>query len=71
MTTKPQMYRPQRRTIEAVDDAGWMYIEDAMTAAEKAIDNAYWDGLDPTPMERELDSLRVAQRVGEQYVTDW
>jgi hypothetical protein len=57
--------------MEAVENAGWMYIEDAMTATEKAIDNAYWDGLDPTPKERELEGLRMAQKVGEQYVTDW
>lgn len=50
---------------------GWQYIEDVIAATEKAIDGAYWDGLDPTPLERELESLRVAQSVGEQYVTEW
>lgn len=69
--TKSQMYRPERSVIDAVDDAGWMYIEDAMAAAEKAIDGAYWDGMDPTPYERELEGLRVAKKVGEEYVTSW
>ena len=50
---------------------GWRYIEDVIAATEKAIDVAYWEGDDPTPLERELDGLKVAQSVGEQYVTDW
>ena len=50
---------------------GWQYIEDVIAATEKAIDAAYWDGDDPTPLERELEGLRVAQRIGEKYVTSW
>lgn len=50
---------------------GWRYIEDVIAATEKAIDVTYWEGDDPTPLERELDGLKVAQSVGEQYVTDW
>ena len=49
----------------------WQYIEDVIAATEKAIDAAYWDGDDPTPLERELEGLRVAQRIGEKYVTSW
>ena len=47
------------------------YIEDVITATQKAIDNAYWEDEDPTPLERELASLRAAQEVGEEYVTSW
>lgn len=65
---------------------GWRYIEDAITATEKALDDALWDGLD-TPckeaklfatgytvaeyLERELAGLRAAQAAGEKYDTDW
>ena len=50
---------------------GWRYIEDVIAATEKAIDVAYWEGHDPTPLERELRGLKVAQSVGEEYVTSW
>lgn len=49
----------------------WQYIDDAIRATERAIDGAYWDGRDPTPLERELESLKVAKKVGEEYVTNF
>ncbi len=50
---------------------GWQYIEDVIAATEKAIDVAYWEGDDPTYLKRKLEGLRIAQRIGEKYVTDW
>lgn len=49
----------------------WMHIEDALRATEKALGDAEWDGLDTTYLKQELVSLRLAQRVGEKYVTNW
>ena len=53
------------------NEKGWRYIEDAITATEKALDDALWDGLDTTYLERELAGLRAAQAAGEKYDTDW
>lgn len=49
----------------------WMHIDDALRATEKALGDAEWDGLDTTYLKQELASLRLAQRVGEKYVTNW
>lgn len=50
---------------------GWCYTEDAITATEKALDDALWDGLDTTYLERELAGLRLALSLGQQYQTEW
>ena len=47
------------------------FIEDVIRATEKALGDAEWDGLDTTYLKQELASLRLAQRVGEKYVTNW
>lgn len=75
-----QLYRPERDVIDAVDGAEWMtcereiqYIEDVITATEKAMDDALWDG-DYDLAERykrELEGLVRSQERGEQYVTSW
>ena len=49
------------------------YIEDVITATEKAMDDALWDG-DYDLAERckrELEGLVRSQERGEQYVTSW
>jgi len=49
----------------------WCYTEDAIRATEKALDDALWDGLDTTYLERELAGLRLALSLGQQYQTEW
>jgi hypothetical protein len=49
----------------------WAHIEDALRATERALGEAEWDGLDTTYLKQEIASLRLAQRVGEKYVTSW
>ncbi len=76
-----QLYRPDRDVIDAVDGAEWMdqygrewqYIEDAITATEKLMDEALWDGaMDlAEKYKRELEGLRISLSVGEKYVTNW
>lgn len=77
-----QIYAPRRTqsTIHIVDDADWLvtarewdYIESAITATEKAMDNALWDGQYDlaNKYKRELDGLRIALGVGEKYVTNF
>lgn len=84
-----QLYRPERDVIDAVDGAEWMktqsydfvmtgereiqYIENVITATERALDDALWDG-DYDLAERykrELEGLVRSQERGEQYVTSW
>lgn len=76
-----QLYRPERDVIDAVEGAEWMahvereiqYIEDVITATERALDDALWDG-DYDLAERckrELEGLVRSQERGEQYVTSW
>jgi hypothetical protein len=75
-----QLYRPERDVIDAVEGADWMtvekewdYIEDAITATEKALDEALWDGDHDLAnrYKRELEGHRIAVAVGEKYVTSW
>lgn len=53
------------------DKKRWCYTEDAIRATEKALDDALWDGLDTTYLERELAGLRLALSLGQQYQTEW
>ena len=46
-------------------------IEDALVSAEKALDDALWEGRDASPFQQQLDSLRIAQSVGEKWETNW
>lgn len=46
-------------------------LHDALRATEKALGEAEWEGLDTTYLKQEIASLRLAQRVGEKYVTNW
>ena len=75
-----QLYRPDRDVIDAVDGAEWMvndrqwqYVEDAITATEKLMDEALWDGQYDlaNKYKRELEGLRISLSVGEKYVTNW
>jgi hypothetical protein len=47
------------------------YIEDVITATEKALDDALWDGLDATYLTTYLASLRAAQSLGEKYEVEF
>lgn len=75
-----QLYRPERNVIDVIDGADWMtserewqHIEEAMTATEKAMDEALWDGQYDLAerYKRELEGLRIAMGLGEKYVTNW
>ena len=51
----------------------WQHIEEAMTATEKAMDEALWDGQYDLAerYKRELEGLRIAMGLGEKYVTNF
>ncbi len=75
-----QLYRPDRDVIDAVDGAEWMvndrqwqYVEDVITATEKALDDALWDGaMDlAEKYKRELEGLVRSRDMGQEYVTNW
>lgn len=76
-----QLYRPERDVIDAIEGAEWMdqygrewqYIEDAITATEKAMDDALWDGsMDLAERyKRELEGLVRSRDMGQEYVTNW
>lgn len=77
-----QIYAPRRTQshIHVIDDADWMvgdrqweYIENTITATEKLMDEALWDGQYDlaNKYQRELEGLRIALGVGEKYVTNW
>lgn len=75
-----QLYRPERDVIDAIEGADWMtvekewqYIDDAITATEKALDEALWDGaMDIAERyKRELEGLVRSRDMGQEYVTNW
>ena len=46
-------------------------IEDAIAAAEKELDDALWEGSDARSIKVRLRSLKLAQKVGEEWETSW
>jgi len=69
------MRRPDGLGAEWMDQYGreWQYIEDAITATEKAMDDALWDGaMDLAERyKRELEGLVRSRDMGQEYVTNW